>query len=137
MSPAKPLQCRSVTTHLFSQHSLASMSDCSLSSHIPALSQQQLCLPDVAHFAVCTELFLAQSSLDLISPKLDASFQSIKMCAGSIKATRGLNRVYEKPFDSCVALLFTGTFYYARTEPTNSRTQLEDSYIKSSSSNVL
>lgn len=38
MSPAKPLQCRSVTTHLFSQHSLASMSDCSLSSHIPALS---------------------------------------------------------------------------------------------------
>lgn len=43
MSPVKPLQCRSVTTHLFSQHSLASLSDCSVSSPNPDLSQQQRC----------------------------------------------------------------------------------------------
>lgn len=35
MSPVKPLQCRSVTTHLFRQHSLASLSDCSLCSQNP------------------------------------------------------------------------------------------------------
>lgn len=55
MSPVKPLQCRSVTTHLFSQPSLASLSDCSLSSHIPAL--EQICLPRVVFFAVYTYLF--------------------------------------------------------------------------------
>lgn len=50
MSPVKPLQCRSVTTHLFSQYSLASLSDCSLSSHNPALSHQQRCLTDAMDF---------------------------------------------------------------------------------------
>lgn len=51
MSPVKPLQCRSVTTHLFSQHSLASLSDCSLSSQNPALLQQQRWLTDALNFA--------------------------------------------------------------------------------------
>ena len=41
VSPVKPLQCRSVTTHLFSQCSLASVSDCSLSRHNPAAAEMQ------------------------------------------------------------------------------------------------
>lgn len=50
MSPVKPLQCRSVTTHLFSQDSLASLSDCSLSSRNPAMLHQQRCLTDAMDF---------------------------------------------------------------------------------------
>lgn len=51
MSPVKPLQCRSVTTHLFSQHSLASLSDCSPSCQNPALLQQQRCRAAALHLA--------------------------------------------------------------------------------------
>lgn len=49
-SPVKPLQCRSVTTHLFGQLSLASLSDCSLSSQHPALFTG-------AKIHICTGLF--------------------------------------------------------------------------------
>lgn len=43
-----------VTTHLFGQHSLASLSDCSLSSQNPALSHQQRCLTDAMDFVCYT-----------------------------------------------------------------------------------
>lgn len=55
MSPVKPLQCRSVTTHLFSQHSLASLSDCSLSSHNPVFyCGSKRCRTAALDFAVYT-----------------------------------------------------------------------------------